>query len=153
MKSRDIYWRRYKILQTLYIGQWLLSPLQSRHLGTAHSFPSCLQPPSLIFPKYEIFPKSHRQSEISSISKVILVLGKARSHKEPNLGSSGSESAGWFDVSLKTPHDTWCMSGTLSWRSCQSPVGHSCGLLNHLSSFHGGMFKTNSKAYANLLLY
>ena len=37
MKNRDIYWRRCKIQETLYIGQWHLSPLQSRHLGTSHS--------------------------------------------------------------------------------------------------------------------
>ena len=32
---------------------------------------------------------------------VILVLGKARSHRAPNLGYRGAESPGWFDVSLK----------------------------------------------------
>ena len=47
------------------------------------------------------FPESHRWSEIFSLSKVILVLGKASSHRVPNLGSSGSESPGWFDVSPK----------------------------------------------------
>ena len=36
MKNRDIYWRRYKIQEKLYIGQWRLSPLQSRYLGTSH---------------------------------------------------------------------------------------------------------------------
>ena len=35
----------------------------------------------------------------------------------------------------------------------QSPVAHSCGLLNHLNSFHGGMFKCNTKLDADLLLY
>ena len=35
--KRDIYWRRYKIQETSYIGQWCFSPLQSRHLGTSHS--------------------------------------------------------------------------------------------------------------------
>ena len=35
------------------------------------------------------FPESHRQSEISSLSKVILVLGKGRSHMAPNLGCMG----------------------------------------------------------------
>ena len=44
------------------------------------------------------FPKSHRQYEISSLSKVILLLGKARSHRVTNLGCRGSESPGWFDV-------------------------------------------------------
>ena len=40
MKNRDTYWRWYKIQETLYMGQWHLSPLQSRHLGTSHSSPS-----------------------------------------------------------------------------------------------------------------
>ena len=38
---------------------------------------------------------------ICSLSKVILVLGKTRSHRAPNLGCSGAESPGWFDVSPK----------------------------------------------------
>ena len=47
------------------------------------------------------FPESHWQSEISSLSKVILVLGKARSLRVPNLGCRGTESLGWFDVLSK----------------------------------------------------
>ena len=78
------------------------------------------------------FPESHWQSEISSPSKVILVLGKARCLRVPNLGHRGSESPGWFDVSPKncTRCDAW--AGVLLWWSCQSPVAHSCGLLNNL---------------------
>ena len=89
MKVRDIYWRRYKIQETLYIGQWHLSPLHGRYLGTSHSSPSAA--PSYI-------PESHQQSEVSSLSKLILVLGKARSCRVPNLCCSGAESPGWFDV-------------------------------------------------------
>ena len=37
-------------------------------------------------------PESHQWSEISSLSKVILILGKSRSHRAPNLGYSGAES-------------------------------------------------------------
>ena len=48
MKNRDIYWR-YKIQETLYIGQWHISPLQSRHLGTSHSSPSRHQLPYCVF--------------------------------------------------------------------------------------------------------
>ena len=44
------------------------------------------------------FPESHWQSEISSLSKVILVLGKARSHRTQNLDCRGTESPQWFDV-------------------------------------------------------
>ena len=47
--------------------------------------------------------------------------------------------------------DAWV--GALSQWSCQSPVAHSCGLLNHLNSFHGGMFKLNAKFDADSLLY
>ena len=35
------------------------------------------------------------------LSKVILVLGKARCHRVTNMGCSGAESPGWFDVSPK----------------------------------------------------
>ena len=49
MKNRGIYWRRYKIQETLYIGQQRLSRLQSRHLGTSHSSPNRHQLPHCIF--------------------------------------------------------------------------------------------------------
>ena len=74
---------------------------------------------------------------------MILVLGKARSHRAPNLGYGGAESPRWFDVlpenSAEDVMHEW--EGALLWWSCQSPVAHSRGLLNHLNSFHGGMFK------------
>ena len=47
------------------------------------------------------FPESHQQSEISFLSKEILVLGKAKSHRAPNLGFRGAESPGGVDVSPK----------------------------------------------------
>ena len=47
--------------------------------------------------------------------------------------------------------DSW--PGMLSWWSCQSPVAHSFGLLNHPNSFHGGMFQLNTKFDADSLLY
>ena len=48
-------------------------------------------------------------------------------------------------------HDAW--AGSLSWWRCQSPIAHSCSLLNHLNSFHGGMFKLNTKFDTDSLLY
>ena len=59
------------------------------------------------------FPESQQWSEISSLSKVNLVLGKARSHRAPNLVCSGAESPGWFDVLPKhsvqhTMHEWVC---------------------------------------------
>ena len=76
-----------------------------------------------------------------------------KSHKSraPNLGCRGTESPGWFDALPKkfcTRYGAWV--GMLWW-SCQSPVVHSCGLLNHPNSFHGGMFTLNSKSNADLL--
>ena len=79
----------------------------------------------------------------------MLVLGKARSHRAPNLGR-----VPWviwcFAKKLCTRHDAWA---GLLWWSCQSPVAHSCSLLNHLSSFRRGMFKLNAKFDAESLLY
>ena len=49
IKNTDIYWKRYKTQDTLYIGQWCLSPLQSRHLGISHNSPSHHQLPHHIF--------------------------------------------------------------------------------------------------------
>ena len=106
MKNRGIYWRRYKIQKTLYIGQWHLSPLQSKHVGTSHTSPSIsstvqstLQNPTLELPSASLsrFSESHHSSEISSLSKVILVLRKSRSVRMTNLGCSRAESLGWFD--------------------------------------------------------
>ena len=45
------------------------------------------------------------------------------------------------------------MQEVVLWWSCQSPVAHSCGLLNHPNSFHGGMFKLHEKCDADSLLY
>ena len=85
---------------------------------------------------------------------MILVWGKAGSHRAPNLGCRGAESPGWFGVlpnSARARHDAW--DGALSWWSCQAPVVHSCSLLNHPNSFRGRMFKLNTKFDADSLLY
>ena len=77
---------------------------------------------------------------------------------QKSQGAKSGLQGGWvtwviwcFTKKLCMRHDAW--AGTLSWWSCQSPVAHSCGLLNHLNSFCGGMFKFNAKVDAELLLY
>ena len=45
------------------------------------------------------------------------------------------------------------MSGCLPRRNCQSPVAHSCSLLNHPNSFHGGLLKLNTTFDADSLFY
>ena len=76
------------------------------------------------------------------LSKVTLVLGKSRGHRDPNMGCS----SGWvtwviygFTKKFCMRYDAW--AGALSWWSCQSPVAHSCSLLNYPNSFYGRMFK------------
>ena len=92
---------------------------------------------------------------MSSLSKVILVLGKARRHRVPTLGCREAESPGWFDALQKncTRHDVWMV--TLSWWRWQSLVAHSHGLLNHPNSFYRVIFalKLNAKFDAYPLLY
>ena len=90
---------------------------------------------------------------MSSLSKLILILGKARI-TECQIGAVGELShLGDLIFHQKTLQETWCMSGPLLWWSCQSPVAHSCRLLNSQNSFHGGMFKLNTKSDADSLLY
>ena len=86
------------------------------------------------------FPESHQQSEISSLSNMMLVLGKAKSRRVI-----------WCFTKNCIIHDMWVE--VLSWWSCQSPVAHSCGLLNHSNSFHRGMFQLSTKFDADSLLY
>ena len=95
------------------------------------------------------FPESPQWSEISSLSKVILVLGKPRSHKAPNLGCRGVESPERFDVPPKILHKTCCVS----WYIVLMKLSITSGFLNHLDSFHRGMFKLNTKFYTDSLLY
>ena len=99
------------------------------------------------------FPESHWKYEISSLSKVILVLGKARSRRALNPGCSGAESPGWFDVSPKNSARDMMHEQV---HCCDEAANHklpTCGLLNHSNSFSGGMFKLNAKLDADSLLY
>ena len=93
-KQRQLL-KKYKIQGILHTEQWHLSPFQSRHLGTSHSSPNCPQQPHCIILNLI------RQSEIFSLSKMILILVKARSFRVPNLGCRGAEPPEWFDVSPK----------------------------------------------------
>ena len=64
---------------------------------------------------------------------------------------------GWFTWMIwcctKNLWETWAWVGRLSWWSCQSPVVHSCSLLNHLKSFHEGILKLHAKYDADFLFY
>ena len=96
-----------------------------------------------------VFPESHQQSEIYSLSKVILVLGKARSHRA--LGGLSHLVDLVLCQKLSMRYDGWV--GALPWWSCQSPVAHSCSLLNHPNRFCRGMLKLHTKFDADLSIY
>ena len=131
----------------MYKGQWLLSPLHSRHLGISHSSPNHHQLPHCISLTLINGLKT------LPFQRWFLVLRKARSPRDPNLSSQGAESPGraGFTRKLCTSGDAW--AGTLSWWSCPSPVAHGCGLLNHPNSFSGGMSHLNAKFDADLWIY
>ena len=80
-------------------------------------------------------------------------LGKRQKSQGTKSDRSRAESPGWFDVLPKNclRHDAW--AGVLSWWSCQTPLAHGRGLLNHHNSFCGGMFKLNKKFDPDSLLY
>ena len=143
--EEDTRYRKHRTISLWNIGH-SLSPLRSRHLGMSQ-FSQLLS----VTPSY--FPESHWWYEISSLLKVMLVLGKARSYRVPNLGCRGLNHLGdlIFHQKFCTRCDSWV--GTLSWWSCQSPVAHSFSLLKHPSSFHGGVFKLNVKFDPDWLLY
>ena len=83
---------------------------------------SCSPSPALLY-----FPNFYWWFEISSLSKVIFISGKARSHWAPNLGCGGVNHLGdlMFCHKLCTRCDAW--AGVLLWWSSQSPVARSCG--------------------------
>ena len=142
MKNRSIYWRRYKIQETLYIGQRCLSPLQSRYIGISISCP-------VIF-----FWIS------SMVGNLFPFKGDfSFAKKQKSQGTKSGLLGGWVTWVIWCFPKKLCMLeqscdevAMLLWWSSQSPVAHSCSLLNDLNSFLGGMFKLNAKSDADSLL-
>ena len=118
-KNRDIYWRRSKIQETLYIEEWCLSPLQSRPTGTSNSSPgvtctvqNTLQNPLMEAPSASpsYFPEYCGWSSISFLSEMILVWEKARSHRAPIWAVGGLSHLGHLVFCHKLLHETWWKS-------------------------------------------
>ena len=98
------------------------------------------------------FLESYPGSELSSLSKVILVWGKARSHRAPNLGCKGAESPGWFDVLPKNS------AGDVMHERAHyhdEAANHQLPVVAAfwITQFARGTFKLNAKFDADLLLY
>ena len=89
---------------------------------------------------------------LKSLPKVILVLGKVRSHRTPNLECRGAESPGWFDVLPKNSagdvmHERAHYHDEAA--NHQLPVAAAFWI----TQFARGTFKLNAKFDADLLLY
>ena len=134
--------------ETLYIGQWHLSPLQSRHLRTSHSSPNWHQLPHRIFLNLTDGLKSlpfqrwfsfWEKPEVTGCWEPPCLVSEAVRHQICTVGGWVTWVIWCVAKKFRMRHDAW--AGTLSYWSCQSPVAHSCGLLNQLNSFCGGMFK------------
>ena len=114
-----------KIQETLYTRWWCLSPLQSRRLGTSQNPPSVsstVQSTAKSFVRititcpiifssisstvWNIFPLKHFSFALSF--HLILVFGKVRSRRVPNLGSRGLSHLGHLTFHQKTLHQTGC---------------------------------------------
>ena len=143
MKNSDIYWRRYKKHYTQ--DNDALVPFIGGTLGPLTVLPVSISCPFV----FSWLPST----VVWTFSKVILVLGKVMSLRVPNLGCSGAESPGWFDITQKTALEVMHEQAHCCDEAANQPDAHSCGLLNHLNSFHGGMFKLNAKLDADSLLY
>ena len=130
----------------MYIGQWCL-PFKVGALGPHTVLPITISCPVVFswisLMVWNLFP-----------FKGDFSFGK---HQKSQIAKSGLY-GGWvtwviwcFAKHPSMRHYAW--AGMLVWWSCQSPVVHSCGLLNPLNSFHGGMSKLNIKFDADSLLY
>ena len=98
----DIYWRRYK-------KHWTQDNDTSVPFKVGTLGPHTVLPIAISW--LIIFSWTHWQSEISFLSKVILVLGKARICRTPNLWRlSGVSHLGVLIFCQKTLQETWCMS-------------------------------------------
>ena len=140
MKNRDVYWRRYKKHCT-------------QDNDTSVPFKVGTLRPHIVLPVAISFPVVF--SWISSMVWNLFPLkgdfsfGKRQKLQGTKSGSEG----GWVIWVIWCYTKKLCAMDTLSWWSCQSPVAHSCGLLNHPNSFHGRMFKLKTESDTDLFLY
>ena len=135
MKSRDIYWRRYKKHCTEDNDNSV--PFKVGTLGPHKVHPIAI---SLLC----------RTSSIGLMVRYLFPfkgdfsVGKTRSHRAPQLGCRESESPGWFDVSLK--NSAWDMIHERAHCCDEAAIRQ----LPTAAAFW--MFKLNAKFDAHLLL-
>ena len=105
MKNRDIYRRRYRIQETLYIEQWCLWLLRSCHLATSHNSSNCHQLPRRIFLNFFDSLKSLPfQRWFSFWEKPEVIRCQI-------WAVVGLNHLGDLLFHQKTLQETWCMSG------------------------------------------
>ena len=146
MKNRDIYWKRYKIQETLYIKQWRLSPLQSRHLETSHNSPNHPQLPRvfswILSRVWKVFPFKDDFS-----------LGKSQKSQGDKSGLKGV----WVNLGDLMFHQKNSAWDVMHERACCDEVAnHQLPVVVafwNICSFCRGMFTLNTKFDADSLLY
>ena len=139
MKNRDIYWRRYKTQETLYMGQWC--PFKVGIWGPHTVLPiviNCATTFSWISDGLKSPPFQRWFSEVAECQI---------------WATEGLSHPGNLMFHQKTPHQRWCMSRCIVVMKLPFTSCHSCGLLNYLNSFCRGTFKLNTKFVADSLLY
>ena len=142
IKNRDIHWRRYKKHCTQ--DNDVSVPFRVGTLGPHTVLPGAISCP-IIFSwlSWTVWHLSPFKGDFS--------FGKNQKFQGTKSGQQG----GWVTwVIWVLPKISACDAWVgMLWWSCQSPVAHTCGLLNHLNSFHRGMFKLNAKFDADSWLY
>ena len=123
----------------------IFSPLQSRSLGTSHSSSNRHYLPHRIF------------LNLTDGLKSLFCQRWFYFWEKPEVAGCqiwavrGLSHLGDLMFHQKTLHEMQCVSGR-GW-SCQSPVAHSCSLLNHPNSFCRATFRLHAKFDADSLLY
>ena len=178
MKNRDIYSRRYEIQETLYIGQWRLSPLQSSHLGTTHSSvwikslatAVCIPSAPVAEAKEQILPwhvscqdpvsKSQRQQCLEFPDQLLVfALWVSNLCWLESIHVQPSQVSCLLPAFQTMDHFQPLLDHVKCWSVCaillfalHSLHCNKCSL-NQPNSFCGGMFKHNAKFNEDLLLY
>ena len=101
--KRDIYWRRYNIQETLYIGHDVSVPFKVGTWGPHTVLPVTIRCP-IVYSWISLMVWNFKGD---------YSLGKSQNHREPNLGCRGLSHLGDLMFCQKSLHEMWCVSGCI----------------------------------------